>query len=304
MIDIRKVLFFIFMGWDLGPSFGADCRPNQSNLEYVTGRGEASDFPEAKSSALADLASFFGVDVGAESHVLDTSLSNNVDIMTNIKVTVRGVVKGAEILSECSGGPGVSLILGIRKSTLVALINQRSEQRLAWLSANLGMEKGGVVGGKRLQTLKSVLGEERADREMWTLLNQPQTMFKSIPKDQKILILNAIAKTVDRVKSYRLKASDELAERTLVAAARALEAKGISVSIDAKEKEYQLVWSCRISQGVSVGKNIRFSVTCGLLGSDFDFPEIRSDGITTVGNVEETASMMVVESLGMTGKGL
>jgi len=273
-----------------GTAAMAECTAKQQQYPaYITGHGEGTSYEEAKSAALVDAAGFFGVRLDSTAEVAeDGNGSDAVYLSGSIKTKVDKIVKGAEVLSQCQENATTTIIIGLKKTTIRALLDQQAEHRLTWISNNIAAKNMSAIRA----AAKQLFEDEKTDLEAWILLQQPTTAFKAIPDPikQKMLVLQP------STQRYQIKADGVIAEKSLSTVLNKLRERGIEVSTEVSGS-ILLTWACNIDQGAAMGSSIRFAAECSLSGADTGIEPMSVSGIASTGDMESTAARLISNKL-------
>jgi hypothetical protein len=273
----------------------AACGSAPARTGFVVGVGEGETRESAKHAALADLAGFFGTRIDARSSLTEEGVdASSVQLRRSVEARVQAIVKGAEVLEECSTDAGRRITVGLRKTQLRALLERQATRRQAWVDAHRTALGAGTADDATLDAARSLLAEERADVEAWTLSGAPVEALATLRADDRRALLRLEEAAGRRHRRVQLASVGLVAETTAIAVTERLRTLQIEVAPDASETWR---WSCTLDRGVAIRGNARFQATCRITGEGARAVTVQVSGIAPEGAVEATAARLVAAKL-------
>ena len=263
-------------------SLAANCpndKPSPTKSGYITGIGVGQSYEGAKSKALADAMGFFGVRISNQMQITDDNETSTVN--REIKVQVEALAKGAEVLSDCEINDNHKVTIGIKKTTIRQLIENRANQRTAFANNLKGKDQ---ITPQEQVLLAKYRAEDAKDRETWILLGNAEVLYPAVD-------LNVKAKA--SLTKYHLTASGELAEATLSDVAAKLKTIGITLTDNGQE----LVWKCSMTLGSVVGTAQRYKASCALSVDGLGVEPFEVGGISRADAVNARVKQMVIDRM-------
>lgn len=265
--------------------------------EMLIGYGEGENYADGKMAAIADAISVLGTKVTAKAGMVESSDPGNPQAIWTIESESEAVVKGAKVLSHCQENK-TKIIVGIPKTTIFKLIDQRSLERMAWIDSISTGPK--ILTQKEIRANKTLLenhqSTEKNDLDTWIVLGRPSVTFKSMPPDR-INVLAAMLKGTSPTSGDKIivSAKGTLAQKTLPLLINRLTSEGISA--ESTDSDSAVKWECVQTLGSLIGSVQRFQAHCILQEYTGNFDPITVNGMSPVGAAEDTAADMISKEL-------
>ena len=283
----------------------------QDFLGYVAGYGQGGTYQDAKQQAMSDAISFFGVQITSSGQLSEETSDGNSStyLSSNIETRIDALVKGAVVLSTCEENEKFKLIVGLKKSTIISLLESSCKQRTDWVQMalkTLKTQKGQPTDSLVSQYKRSfqkALSDEKTDIEAWLLLQRPREFFPMIPEAMKQEFSNLTEKHPTKEQRYSIVARDKFAEKTLSMVVNKLNQNGIPLASKQQgdDNTTEIGWTCSIHQGSAIGNIVRFQGRCELSESTLGITPVEIDGISNQEDLENTVVRLVDEKLRFTG---
>ncbi len=279
-----------------GRAIGAPCPEGPTFAEkypsYLTGEGHGVDSAESKSRAIIDLGAslaprlrfatrFDGAWTSTPSHAGSGQSLDNI-----LTLDGRAEVPKVEELFRCEGpGANMTVVVGVQKSMLAAMIEARANTRLS--EVKIYAQTCRHVAGPRRYA-----DEEAHDLALWIAVGRPAEWLPRVSPE----IWGHVAKCSSRREEEQIvwvEHDDRLAQTLARVTGTA-----VRIHHGGSRGNGQTFWECSLLIGDVVGSSQRIRVVCQTPSAVAPHAVVSLDGIAAPQDAELAARELILKSIG------